>query len=47
MRVESPDHLVLTVRDVDRPPLPDGEEIARLSVIAPDFGVELHLPGEH
>ncbi len=30
-----------------RPPLPDREEIARLIAIAPDFGVELHLPGGH
>jgi len=29
---------------LDRPPLPDREEIARLIALAPDFGVELHLP---
>jgi len=31
----------------ERPPLPDREEIARLIAIAPNFGVELHLPGGH
>jgi quercetin dioxygenase-like cupin family protein len=31
----------------ERPPLPTPEEIARLITVAPNFGVELHLPGGH
>lgn len=31
----------------ERPPLPTPEEIARLIAVAPNFGIELHLPGGH